>query len=106
MPLSPARRFPIPVPSTDVDDAPRPSKSQRKREAHALQALGEQLVALPPAHLARLALPDELREAVRETRRMPQHGARSRQMQYIGRLMRELDDAVLQALRQALEAWG
>ena len=40
-----------------IDAAARPSKSQRKREAHALQALGAQLVALPPAQLARIALP-------------------------------------------------
>lgn len=105
MPPAPSRRFPEPVPSPEADSDLRPSKSQRKRDAHALQALGEQLVALPPAHLARLVLPDDLREAVRATKRMSQHGARLRQMQYIGRLMRALDEDVLTAIRQALEAW-
>lgn len=81
----------------------RPSKSQRKRDAHALQALGAQLVALTPARLAQLELPDVLREAVVAAQGMRQHGARARQMQYIGRLMRELEPAALAAMRQALD---
>lgn len=93
------------LPSPETDLPAQPSKSQRKRDAHALQAMGDQLVALPPAHLARLDLPDDLREAVRATRGIGARGARSRQLQYIGRLMRDVDDAVLQAVRQALEAW-
>jgi ribosome-associated protein len=82
----------------------KPSKSQRKRDAHAMQALGAQLVELPPAHLARLELPDVLREAVLAVQGMRQHGARTRQMQYIGRLMRQLDAAVLRTVREALDA--
>jgi hypothetical protein len=70
-----------------ADASPRPSKSQRKREAHALQALGAQLVALPRAHLARIALPDALREAVVTAQGLRPHGARRRHLQYIGTLM-------------------
>jgi len=69
----------------------RPSKSQRKREALALQELGETLVTLKPAQLDKIPLPEELREAVLAARQINQHGARKRQLQYIGRLMREID---------------
>ena len=72
-------------------------------EAHALQALGAQLVALPRAHLAQMELPDALREAVLTVQGLRPHGARTRHMQYIGKLMRQLDPAVLNMLREALE---
>jgi ribosomal 50S subunit-associated protein YjgA (DUF615 family) len=85
-----------------ADASPRPSKSQRKREAHALQALGAQLVALPRAHLARIELPDALREAVVTAQGLHPHGARRRHMQYIGTLMRQLDPAELHRVRAAL----
>jgi hypothetical protein len=81
---------------------PRPSKSQRKREAHALQALGAQLVALPRAHLARMELPDALHEAVVTAQGLRPHGARRRHMQYIGTLMRQLDAAELRRVRASL----
>ena len=84
-----------------ADAQTKPSKSQRKRDAHALQALGAQLVELPPAHLAQLDLPDVLREAVLAVQGMCSHGARTRQMQYIGRLMRQLEPAVLHTVRAA-----
>jgi ribosome-associated protein len=69
----------------------KPSKSQRKREALALQDLGETLVDLKPAQLEKIPLPEKLREAVLAARQMTQRGARKRQLQYIGRLMREID---------------
>jgi ribosomal 50S subunit-associated protein YjgA (DUF615 family) len=89
------------APSADAEA--RPSKSQRKRDAQALQALGAQLVALSPGHLAQLELPDALREAVVAAQGMRSHGARTRQMQYIGKLMRQLDPASLRTVREALE---
>lgn len=57
----------------------------------ALQALGERLVALPQARLDRVELPATLRDAVLEARRISARGGRKRQLQYIGRLMREVD---------------
>jgi ribosome-associated protein len=69
-------------PAFPTADTPlTPSKSQRKRDAHALQALGVQLVALSAAQLARLGLPEALHEAVLAAQRMRSHGARTRQMQ-------------------------
>ena len=90
-------------PALPAADAPlTPSKSQRKRDAHALQALGVQLVALSAAQLARLDLPEILHEAVVAAQRMRAHGARTRQIHYIGKLMRQLEPSVLSRLRAAL----
>ena len=76
----------------DIDDAPAPpSKSQRKRESSALQDLGRALVKLPEERVKRLDLPDTLRAAVLEAQRIQSHGALRRQMQYIGKLMRDVD---------------
>jgi len=76
----------------DFFDEQPPSKSRRKREAHALQTLGENLVALKDGQLERIPLPADLHAAILEARRLHQRGARKRQLQYIGRLMRQLDD--------------
>lgn len=84
----------------DDESAGRPSKSERKRESHALQDLGEALVGLPDALLAELPLPENLRDAVLAARRMTSHGAKLRQRQYIGKLMRKLD---AEPIRAALE---
>jgi len=76
-----------------------PSKTQRKKEMHALQALGEQLVRLRRDQLQRIELPDALREAIEFAHRVTSHEARRRHMQYVGKLMRQAD---AEALRQAL----
>jgi ribosome-associated protein len=91
-------------PALPAPDAPlTPSKSQRKRDAHALQALGGQLITLSAAQLARLDLPEALHEAVVAAQRMRSHRARTRQMQYIGKVMRQLEPSVLSRVRAALE---
>ena len=53
----------------DDDRYDKPSKSQRKRDAHRLQDLGEELIELRDAELVALDLPEILVEAVREARR-------------------------------------
>lgn len=58
-----------------------------------LQALGVTLVGLPKEKLAKLALPEPLLEAIQEAKRINSNGAIRRQMQYIGKLMREIDTA-------------
>ena len=68
-----------------------PSKTRRKKEMHALQDIGEQLVQLDHKRLLELGLPDTLTEAVLEAKRMHKHGALRRQMQFIGKLMRDVD---------------
>jgi ribosome-associated protein len=73
------------------------SKSQKKREMHALQALGARLVDLSPATLARMDLPEALAEAVLACKTLKSHGAKRRQLQYIGALMRDVDPAPILA---------
>jgi ribosome-associated protein len=78
------------------------SKTQRKKEMHELQALGAELVELPESQLAALQIGDGLREAVLAAKRIRSHEARRRQLQYIGRLMREVDPAPIRAQLDAL----
>ena len=86
---------------TAMQDEPV-SKTRRKQEMHALQALGAALVELADAHLDELELPDALAAAVREAKRIRSHEGRRRQMQYIGRLMREVDPLPIRAQLDAL----
>lgn len=69
------------------------SRTKKKRAAQALQKMGEQLVYLGDAQFNALVLPEELLEAVAMARQMKSHEAKRRQLQYIGRLMREYDPA-------------
>jgi ribosome-associated protein len=82
----------------------RPSKSQLKREMHALQALGVDLVELPKDAFKRMPMPENLADAVREARRITDHEGKRRQVQYIGRVMRTLTEDEIAALRTALDA--
>lgn len=72
-------------------DSDTPSKSERKRQMHALQKLGESLVALDAARLARIDLPEALRTAIMEAKKITAHEGRRRQLQYVGKLMRQVD---------------
>lgn len=67
-----------------------------------LQALGAELVALPEAQLAAMALEPRLAQAVLEAKRMRSHEAKRRQMQFIGRLMREVDAEPIRSRLAAL----
>jgi ribosome-associated protein len=79
------------------------SKTRRKEAMHALQDMGERLVQLDPNRLAELSLPEVLTEAILEVRRMHKHGARRRQMQFIGKLMRTVDAA---PIREKMDQWS
>ena len=79
------------------------SKSERKRRSTALQGVGARLVKLSPEQLARIDMPADLREAVMECRRFTRHEAIRRQLQYIGKLMRELDAGQIAEQLSALE---
>jgi ribosome-associated protein len=80
-----------------------PSKSQRKRESHALQDLGEELVNLGKDALARVPMPENLERAVRDCRKITAHEGRRRQMQYVGKQMRTLHESEVEAIRRALD---
>lgn len=79
-----------------------PSKSRRKADAHALQALGAELVALNRNQLAQVDLPELLRDAVEAAQRIHAHEGRRRQLQYIGKLMRNVDAA---PIRAKIDGW-
>ena len=70
----------------EEDQTTELSKTQLKPKMHDLQALGEVLVELPKDRLQQLELPENLRDAIMEARRITAHGGRRRQLQYIGKL--------------------
>ncbi len=68
-----------------------PSKTRLKAEADAQQALGVRLSELPKDKLLKLNLPEDVLEAILETKKITANGAIRRHRQYLGRLMREID---------------
>jgi len=80
-----------------AEPAQRPSKTRVKQQMHELQRLGERLVGLSPAQLQRMELPEQLRDQIDLARRVRAREALRRQMQYIGRLMREADVEAIRA---------
>jgi ribosome-associated protein len=82
----------------DDDFSGEKSKSQIKRELHALQELGERLTALKPDMRARLPLTDALRRALDEAPKHTANAAKKRHVQFIGKLMREQDIEAIVAL--------
>lgn len=77
------------------------SKTRRKKQVTALQDLGAGLVALSEDQLARMELPERLRDAVMQARRITAFEAKRRQLQYIGKLMRGVE---AEPIRAALDA--
>ena len=101
-PHAPGADLPAPA-----DPAAPPSKTRRKAAMHELQDLGEALVALDARRFGELAaeaeLPDRLVDAIVAARAITAWGARKRQLQYVGKLMREVDPA---PIRRRLDAWA
>src|SRR4051794_20422204 len=79
------------------------SKTELKRESTELQKLGEALLTLRADLMEGLALPEKLADAIAEARRITNFEGKRRQMQFIGKLMRALDEESRQAVRDALE---
>ncbi|MGO4303880.1 MULTISPECIES: ribosome biogenesis factor YjgA [unclassified Cupriavidus] len=86
------------------DDLPK-SKSQKKRDMTALQDLGAELEALPRDRLARVPMPEALADAIGQARKITSHEGKRRQMQFVGKVMRGLDDDEVDAIRAALEGF-
>lgn len=82
---------------------PGASRTDAKRESEQVQKLGERLITLRDDLFVRLALPEKLVEALAEMKRITNFEGRRRQSQYVGKLMRNLDEAQLQAIRDALD---
>ncbi|HTN34274.1 MAG TPA: ribosome biogenesis factor YjgA [Marinobacter sp.] len=79
------------------------SKSQLKREMHALQDIGRQMLDLSTAQLETLSISDRLRAAIEESRRIHQNEAKRRHLQYIGKIIRLEDDP--EALKRDIDAF-
>jgi ribosome-associated protein len=93
--------FDAPLQHEPMDEDDRPSKTQLKKQSHELQALGEALVALPDNRVEGLDISDTLRTAVAEYKRTKSFEGKRRQMQYIGKLMRQGD---IEPIREAVVA--
>lgn len=85
------------------NEVARETRAEKKKRAWQLENLGEALVKLPAGKLARVTLPEDLREAVMEARRITAHGGYRRQVQFIGRIMRTVDARPIAAQLDALE---
>ena len=83
-----------------------PSRSQQRRAALDVLELGEQLVAMTAAQLSRLPIPEGLMPHIRDTQRITSHGARKRQVAFLAKQMRKLDEDVLDAIRDAMSKDG
>jgi len=86
----------------DENGYDRPSKSQVKREMHALLDLGKQLIALSPERLKQLPLEERLYEAIRMAQRTTGREGLRRQVHFVGKLMR---DAPADVIRKQLDVW-
>lgn len=80
-----------------------PSRSQKRREALGVLELAEALVALTPAQLSRVPVPEATLPHIEDTRRITSHVARKRQLAFLAKQMRKLDESELQAIRDALD---
>jgi len=83
----------------------RPSKSQRKRDMTALQKLGEALVAEPKDRVMRVPMPEDVRDAILECQRIKDHEGRRRQLQYVGKKMRSLEEEEVEVIQRTLDSW-
>lgn len=83
-----------------------PSRSQQRRDALDVLALGEQLVAMSAAQLARLPIPEALLPHIRDSQRISSYIARKRQIAFLAKQMRKLDDEALDAIRDAMSKDG
>jgi len=99
------------VEESDLDDDnfdAEPSKSQLKRDAHAVRDLGSELASLGAAERARVPLPDDVVDAIEELNRTTKNGARKRQLGWLAKRLRKIDiqpiEAALEGIRQAARA--
>jgi ribosome-associated protein len=83
----------------------RPSKSQLKREMTALQKLGAELIAEPRERVKRVPMPEEVRDAILECQTIKDHEGRRRQLQYVGKMMRTLEEEEVALIRKTIDSW-
>ncbi len=78
----------------------KPSKSQKKREMIALQEFGENLVKLTKSQLNKLMLPEILADSILEAQQIHSMNAKRRQLQYIGKILRDIESEEIERLRR------
>ncbi|MES2039967.1 MAG: ribosome biogenesis factor YjgA [Pseudomonadota bacterium] len=83
----------------------RPSKSQLKREMTALQKMGQELVEQARERVKRVPMPEDVREAILICQQIKDHEGRRRQMQYVGKKMRTLDEAEIALIQKTIDSW-
>ena len=86
-----------------LTESRRRSKTRAKEEVEALQELGKRLVGVGNDRLKKLDIPESLRDAVLEAKKISSHGALRRQMQFIGKLMRDVDTDPIQEMLDELD---
>ena len=87
----------------EVDDVEYgPSRTQQRRDALAVLAFATQLVEMQPAKLAKIELPEDVRDEIANVRRISAHIARKRQLGFLAKVMRRHDDSAFAAARAAL----
>ena len=83
----------------------RPSKSELKRQMTALQKLGQELIDSPRDRVKRVPMPDDVRDSILECQLIKDHEGRRRQLQYVGKKMRSLEPAELEAIQRTIDSW-
>lgn len=83
----------------------RPSKSELKRLMNSLQELGEALVAEPRDRVKRVPMPEDVRDAILECQTITNHEGRRRQMQFVGKKMRTLDETEVALIQKTIDGW-
>lgn len=83
----------------------RPSKSQLKREMTALQKLGQELIDQPRDRVKRVPMPEDVRDAILECQKIKDHEGRRRQLQFVGKKMRTLDEAEVALIQKTIDSW-
>lgn len=83
----------------------RPSKSQLKRDMTALQKLGQELIDQPRDRVKRVPMPEDVRDAILACQLIKDHEGRRRQLQYVGKKMRTLDEEELATIQRTIDSW-
>jgi ribosome-associated protein len=92
------------MPKSDESPSDPFSKTQRKKDMQALQAIGKTLVNLSASQLATIPLPEDLRAAIHQARALKTHESIRRQLQYIGKKMRDVDPEPLQLALKKIQS--
>ena len=83
----------------------RPSKSEAKRQSLEVQKLGEELVNAPRDRVKRVPMPEDVLDAILMCQTITNHEGRRRQMQFVGKKMRTLDEEEIAVIQRSIDSW-